>query len=37
MNIMQMYLILYLVDKDGVMVVHVGGTYGDKKLKIDRW
>ena len=25
------------VDKDGVMVVHGGGTYGDKKATIDRW
>ena len=25
------------VDKDGVMVVHGGGTYGDKQKTIDRW
>jgi UV DNA damage endonuclease len=25
------------VDKNGVMVIHGGGTYGDKKTTIDRW
>jgi len=25
------------VDKDGVMVIHGGGTYGDKQKTIDRW
>jgi len=25
------------IDKDGVMVIHGGGTYGDKKATIDRW